>query len=432
MRRGPRCTKSRTIAALVLASVLTLPVGAQDPRSLPRLHLADLQYEGAFRLPASTFGASSLNYSEGPIEVDAERDTILLVGHAHHQALSEFAIPGLDPSPVLSNLPMAAAPLQPFVQVLSRAPSGNPQSLDRIGGLEILRDASGQRQLLVNAYEYYDAPGDNTHTTMMLTDALDLAASPATGFHTFQGGAGHTSGWVSPIPVAWQSLLGGTHITGQSSGIPIISRTSVGPSAFSFDAADLLGTTVPQPIPTTKLLDFTLAEPLHADLSNSSGTNDLWTHLSRVVYGFVAPRSRTYVTLGYTGGHASGVCYKCTQNNGNTCGGYCAPDASDYDLYYWLWDVLDLLDVKDGTTPASAVRPYEYGVLPSLHATSQIGGGSFDPASGLLYLSMQRADREQGTYSNPPVIVVFRVPSDPDVGALFADGFESGDVSSWG
>ena len=238
-------------------------------------------------------------------------------------------------------------------------------------------------------------------------------------------------GWISPIPPAWQATLGGSHLTGQSSGIPIISRTSVGPPAFAFDPLQIVGTTgtaqVPSPVPTVTLLDFSLDDPLHGDLSNSTGTNDLWTHLSRAIYGLVVPGTRTYLTLGHSGGHASGVCYKCTQSDGTLCGGYCAPDADDYSLYYWLWDLDDLVAVKAGALSPHEPRPYELGVLPSAFDTRELGGGAFDPASGLLYLTLQRADLEQGAYSNPPVVAVYRFV----VAGLFDDGFESGDASSW-
>ena len=56
------------------------------------------------------------------------------------------------------------------------------------------------------------------------------------------------------------------------------------------------------------------------------------------------------------------------------------------------------------------VRPYAHGPLPTPfeNSTRQIGGGVFDPGSGLLYLIIQKADRAQGTYANPPVVVVYR------------------------
>jgi len=379
---------------------------AQDLGNLPLFDIQDLAYKGAFRLPHSTFGASSLNYSEGPIAYNAQNHSLFVVGHSHDQAIAEFAIPVLDQSVELSDLPMAASPLQSFASILDRAPNGNPQNLDRIGGL-LYNNQNGEGKLIVNAYEYYDAPADNSQTTLIINQASDLSNSTVTGLLTFQGGAGHTSGWMSSVPLDWQNLIGTDHITGQSSGIPIIARTSVGPSAFSFDMDDLLNAT--DEIETEKLLDFDLGHPLGGDLENSTGTNDVWTHLSRVVYGFILPGTRTYFTIGYSGGHTSGVCYKCIQNSGSECGGYCAPDVSDYYHYYWLWDMNDLMKVKAGLIEAYDVLPYDYGEFTTAFQSSEprIGGASFDPNTGDLYVSIQRADTSQGIYANPPVILVY-------------------------
>ncbi len=400
--------KKHLCLPVLLTSLLSVSTAPAVPLSqLPLLHLSDMEYKGAFRLPASTYGGSSLNYSEGPLEYNSVNNSIFIAGHAHHQNIAEFRVPKIIKSKVLNKLHMASAPIQEFISVLDRATSGNPQSLDRIGGMEFINNANGQ-QLIINAYEYYDAPGDNSQTTLIARDSNNLATTTMDGYHTFQGGAGHTSGWISPIPQLWRPALGGSYITGQSSGIPIISRTSVGPSAFSFSEAALTGTSaVPNPIPTTKLLDYSLAKPLHTDLSNTTLTNNIWTHLSRAVYGFIVPGTRTYLTIGQSGGHNSGVCYKCTQNDGNLCGGYCANDADDYYHFYWLYDVNDLVAVKNGTKKSYNVRPYEYGEFPTPFDTNDFGGGTFDPASNTLYLTVQKADRLQGTYSNPPVVVTF-------------------------
>lgn len=395
------------LISLLLTVHSSVLVNSAELAKLPLLYLSDILYQGAFRLPASSFGTSSLNYSEGPLEYNSTNKSIFIAGHAHHQNLAEFAIPKIVNSKVLTDLQMASAPLQNFTSILNRATGGNPQGLDRIGGLEFINNG-GDPQLIINAYEYYDAPGDNSQTTLIARNSDNLASSTMDGYHTFKGGAGHTSGWISPIPQQWHASLGGTYITGQSSGIPIISRTSVGPSAFSFSMADLINpSSIPNPVPTTKLLDFSLDHPLHPDLYNTSATNDLWTHLSRVVYGFIVPGTRSYLTIGESGGHNSGVCYKCTQNNGNLCGGYCAKDAEDYYHYYWLWDINDLVAVKQGKKKSYDVRPYQYGEFPTPFATNSFGGGTFDPTSNTLYLTVQKADRLQGTYSNPPVVVSF-------------------------
>jgi len=372
----------------------------QDPELV---YVDDFEFAGAFRVPADMYGASELNYSEGPIAV--EGTSFYVVGHAHQQAIAEFTMPELVASETISDLNMAGAPDQVFVQVLDRV-ADNPQAIDRVGGMKVI-----DGELVVNGYEYYDAAGDNTHTTLVVRDASDLAAGVVDGFFSFAGGA-HTSGWISDIPSEWQGPLGGTMVTGSSSGRPIIGRLSVGPSAFVFDPSDIVGAaSVPDPVPTSALLDYDLSMPLHDDLSNDTGANDLWTHLSRAVFGFVVPGTRSYVTLGETGGHGpEGVCYKCVPNGETAeCGGYCSVDPDDYSLYYWFYDVDDLVAVGAGSMAPHEVRPYAYGAFPSPYSTNQMGGGAYDAASGLLYLTMQAADREQGDFANPPVVVAFRI-----------------------
>lgn len=374
------------------------------------LQIDDLEYAGAFRVPADMFGISELNFAAGPIEVSPVRGSIYLVGHAYQQAIAEFPMPGLVMSEVLSDLRMAGPPIQTFASVLDRASTGNPQALDRIEAIRFFDGPSGP-ELFVNAREFYDAAGDNTHTTLVVRNPGELATSTIDGFFSLEGAA-HASGWMSSIPPEWRARLGGTAITGSSSGIPIISRLSVGPSAFTFDPRAVRGATgAPGPVATEALLDYDLATPLHEDLSNDSGTNALWTHLSRAVYGMIVPGTRSYMTLGYSGGHAAtGVCYKCIPaGETEECPGYCSRDPSDYSLYYWFFDVNDLVAVREGRMAPHEPRPYAYGAFRAPFETNEIGGGAYDPATGLLYLTMLAADREQGEFANPPVIVAFRI-----------------------
>lgn len=370
---------------------------------LPKFNISDLEYRGAFRLSANQFGNSSLNYSEGPIYFSAKRNSIFIVGHAHDQAIAEFPVPALVKSTDLAALNIVNSTKQNFSSVLNRASAGNAQKLDRIGGL-----AEIDGKLFVNTYEYYDAPADNTKSLLRIENPNNIETSAVTGYFSVDGGPGHTAGWISPVPENYQAALGGTHITGFSSGVPIISRTSVGPSAFAF-VPSLIGNSTVASVPSAKLLDFSLEQPLASDLSNTSRTNKIWTHLSRATYGFIVPGSSSYLTIGYSGGHESGVCYKCTQSDGNLCGGYCAPDANDYSSFFWLWNMEDLVKVKAGQISAHSVRPYSFGKFELPIPAREIGGASFDPKSGQLFLSLQAADRLQGEYSNPPVIAVFKV-----------------------
>jgi hypothetical protein len=402
--------------ALVLIFLTMGLATAADPsaeplRELPLLSIRDFKYAGAFRLPAQEFGPSSLNYAQGPIAVNPDRNSLFIVGHAHHQAVAEFAIPELVDSIDLAELNMADDPLQPFAPILSSASGGNPQNNNKIGGILYLHGQSGP-ELLVNAYEYYDAPGDNTLSMLAVRDADDLANSEVDGYFQVQGGPGHTAGWMSPIPEPWSTVLGGSYLTGNSSGMPIISRSSVGPSAFLFDPMDIVGkTTVSSPISTDKLLDFSLANPLHDDLSNESRENDLWNHLSRAVYGVIIPETSTYAVFGYSGGIESGVGYKIVQDNGHQSGGYSSFTADDNYHFYWLWNVNDLVRVQAGELQSHEVRPYEYGTFqtPFEGPSHKLGGGAFDTSSGRIYLTAQGADRDQGEYSNPPVVMAYEI-----------------------
>jgi len=386
---------------------------------LPLFQISQLTYDGAFRLPSGSDDndVAELNYSEGPIAYNADNHSLFIVGHAHNQAITEYAIPELVISNQITDLNMSSNQLQNFKQVLDFTPDGNPETLDRIGGMYYYNETTPPK-LLVNAYHYYDAGGTRTLTTLMVNNALNLAQSAISGYYQFEGGAGHTNGWMSPIPTEWQAELNGKMITGNSSGEPIISRWSVGPSAFSFDAQDFT-TSGNSTISTTQLLDFSLSNPLNEDLCNASLNNDLWTFESRATYGFIVPNTRTYFTIGFSGGHNSGICYKTISDNSNNecgacsnesgCPGFCTNDADDNYCYYWLWDVNDLLKVKNGTIAAHEVLPYDYGNfdVPFEPEIKQIGGGSFDVNSGQLYLSLQKADTEQGTYRNPPLILVY-------------------------
>ncbi len=383
------------------------PDGLGESPGTRLLTVSDLAYEGAFRLPAATYGVSSLNFSEGPIDVKGP--SLLVVGHSHHQAIAEFRIPSLGKNDDLEALNMAGAPVQPFASVLDRAPA-NPQGLDRIAALRRLDSPRGE-VLVVNAYEYYDAPADNTHTTLIVEDPSQLDGSVVNGFYALSGGA-HAGGWVSDVPLEWQEALGGDVLVGSSSGVPIIGRLSVGPSAFAVSKAELTTPTASaDPIPAATLLDYSLANPLEADLSNSSQANARWTHLSRGVYGFIPPGTATYVVVGHSGGHGpEGVCYKCVPVGLTAaCGGYCPVDPQDRSLFYWFYDVGDLARVRAGELAPHDVRPYESGRFDAPFSAGQMGGGSFDAESGLLYLSLLKADRLQGTYANPPVVVAYRI-----------------------
>ena len=404
--------------------------------SNPLFHIENMLYQGAFYIPGETYGESNSNYTSGTIEYNSENNSLYLAGFNLHGAIGEFAIPEIVNSTDLNQL-NTTTNLQPFRRILNLTPDGNPQGLDRISGIKLI-----DGKLVVNAIEYYDAPANNTKTTMVLEDPDDIATGTINGYYSLEGAA-HAGDWISPVPDEWQELLGGTYLSGSSNKWAINGRCVMGISAFIFDfIQDSI-------IPTTAVLDFNLSNPMYADYSSYAstnynlveingetfsghtfedadavvGTNDLWTEESEVSYGFIIPGTRTYFTIGASGGHNSGIGYKATQNNGHTCGGPCAYDADDYYNYYWLWDVNDLLAVKNNTLMPYEVRPYEYGIFDAPFQTDillntdefhPIRGGSYDPETGMLYLTIYDGG-STGTYERAPAIAVYQILNAPTV-----------------
>lgn len=380
------------------------PVDPTDVRSLPLINLNHMTYIGGFTLPADTFGNSSLNFSSGNIEIFG--NSLFIVGHVYEDAIAEFQVPDLVNSTDIRSLNSSGAPVQNFSSVLNRAVGGNGQSIDQINGLEVF-----DGQLIVNGIEYYDGPGDNTSTTLVVSDGGNISGSIVKGYHRLPDGA-KAAGWISELPPKWQAELGRTHLTGSSSGDPIISRHSVGPSAYTVNARDIVDApSSGGSISTTKLLEFDLINPLNDDLFNNSRQNDLWTHTSKALFGMVVPGTRTYATFGIMTGGEFGVGYKITQDDGTLCGGYCSIKASDEYNYYWFWDMNDLLDVKAGVKASHAVRPYAYGKFNVPFQTGgklkPIGGGSFDSSNNTLYFSVNKANNTVGQFENPPVIAAY-------------------------
>ncbi len=429
-----------------------MPYQSATQTSLPLFQIENLEYQGAFKIPSGQFGDSNTDYSTCTIAYNEDNGSIFLSGHRIYGTVGEFSIPEIINSTDLSSLNESTV-LQNFRAVLDETSNGNPQAIGEITGMAYI-----DNKLYVNAIEYYDAPADNTHTTLVIENASDIANSNLNGYFSLEGAA-HAAGWISPIPQEWQSSLGGTTIAGNSAKYPINSRLAAGISAFSFDANDLAGSS--GIVNTNTLLDFSLTTPMYEDFSSYHnphynveelngdnsfsghtvddanivvGINSLFTEESQASYGMIVPGTRTYLTLGSSGGHNSGIGYKPMQNNGYECPGPCAYDADDYYNYYWLWDVNDLLDVKNGLKAPHDLRPYDYGEFnvpfqtdfltqtPEFHP---IFGGTFDPINNVLYLAVSDG-ASTGPFSKVPVILTYSLDAEesscPVAGTVCDDG----------
>lgn len=377
-----------------------------DPTMLPRTDTSSLSFAGAFRLQDGDFGDSTVSYATGVIALNEANGSLFIAGHAQHNAVAEYPLVAPSMATEVEALPVAGPPLQPFVGLLGNPSNGNPEGLDRIDGM-FVHDG----QLIVNAEEWYDADGGNDDTTLVVRDA-DALDGVTDGYFELEGAA-QAAGYLSAVPFEWQELLGGTLLTGWASNHSIISRYSVGPSLFVVDPGLLTGASsgTEGPVATTRWMSFPYGDGVYlapdALEAQQGSASPVWNFLSKAMFAFIVPGTRTFMVLGSSGGVQSGIGYKITQDDDNLCGGYCSYAADDNYNYYWLFDVAEIVGADSPSDP----QPYDYGELSvpfddgGDHA---IVGGAFDPATGKLYLTLSAAG-QVGDYDRPPLVVVYDV-----------------------
>jgi len=398
-----KCVVACALGYLQLAG--TAPLFAATP-DLPLLNISQLEYLGAFRLPASTYGTSSVLNSTGPIGYNPKRNSLFVSGKITQHSIAEFAIPKLTNSLKIGDLSIASAPIQSFSDVLHKAPIEYDIDI-AVAGLQPVGD-----KLLLNVYEFYDQDYANPYNTLVINDGANVKSSSVNGYFRMSGEA-MAAGWMSPIPAEWQSSLGGTYISGFSKSTNRANRySSYGPSAYAFNAEDVANNSGSiSGISTIPLIYYTLENGLvsESDLLNQSGTNSLWTSISEASYGLIIPGTSTYLVLGMSGGHESGVSYGVPPYGGYK--GYYTNDQHDQHCYYWLYNLNDVVKVKAGQIKPYAVKPYETGVFAApfqVDNVNKISGGTFDSANGIIYLTIAGADHLQDSSLYSPVIVAYR------------------------
>ncbi|WP_340198576.1 hypothetical protein [Ascidiimonas sp. W6] len=364
------------------------------------LQISDLNYVGAFRLSGDTYGESSINYASGAMAYNNDNHSIYIVGHAQVNAIAEFPVPALLDETDITALNVSE-PLQDFHTVLNAV--DNPSNVNRINGMLYKNE-----QLVINAEVWYDASGRNRNTSLVVRDANNIGTSQIDGYYQMDGAA-HAAGYLSPIPNEWHERFNAEYLTGWSSVNSIISRYSYGPSLFTFDLNGLLNTSSNSgSIETVPFMNFSFNDQNYITPPSNDPGEAVWNYLAKGMYGFIVPGTRTFAVFGSAGGIDSGIGYKITQDNGNLCGGYCAYQASDYYNYYWFFDVEEILNAENVSSP----RPYAYGKFSipfDDDGSHRIIGGSFDSSSGLLYLALGKAG-QVGQYDRPPLIVGYKMP----------------------
>ena len=268
-----------------------------------------------------------------------------------------------------------------------------------------------QGQLIVNSEKWYDASGGNTNTTLVIKDAKNLASSSVEGYYRVQGAA-KAAGYISEVPPNYQNVLNAKHFMGWSSVYSIISRYSIGPSMYTFEINDLInGDNLD--VSTQALMSFhggNMIAP-NANAMNTDGSaHPLWNSLTKGIYGFIIPNTRTFAVVGSSAAIEGGIGYKITQDNGNLCGGPCPYLSDEVYNYIWLFDMDEILNAENIYDP----RPYYYGKWSQPYDDNgqhSIIGASYDGKEGALYLAIAAAG-QTGSYDKDPVINKFIVNKD--------------------
>ena len=397
------------------------------------LQISDLTYLGGFRVPGTQNGPSPNDqfFYQNKFVIAMNNTTGNMLGtglgEANTRNVCEFSIPStLSTSLTLTDLPLATH-TQTCVNLIDQLPFLPPDTDDDQNGITIYGMYEQNNNLLFNFARFYD-PSDgganitNNEVVGIHANASNLSASGQVSGAFQYTAENRAPGWISPIPSNWQAQLGGTHISGFTSGasVSIISRLSAGPSAHVFDIDDILN-----PVPangsvvtTTAAMDFPLPNIMGntgaADVDAvMSASGSIWNFISSTLYCAIIPNTDTYACFGFDGGYFSGNSYKLRDNTtGVDTGDFDAIDANDYRNTYYFFDVNDFVLALNGQINPYDIVPYAWGEFNPPFGGSQqtlkrISGAVFDPATNRFYVSLLYADTSQGQISPQPLVLAF-------------------------
>lgn len=374
-----------------------------DPSTLPLLQQTNLHYVGAFRVPAGAsldLGGDLAAYNPG--------NNSLFIDNANNQ-LGEISVP----TPVNSTN-ITALPFATLLQSVADPTEGHLASdLSSISPAAIDGLLVANGQLYGTAEIYYDA--NNQQRYSHYYRSLSLTTTSFHGFFAVWQAAktGFVSGWLASVPAEWQSSLGGSAITGQCC-IPIVTRTSFGPSAFAFEPSALQLLT-----PAVPLLYYTQS----GQLGVYDGQSNYWNGTTEMHGAALIGGTRTLLFYGKQG--TGPYCYGDATSN-QALGGtinptdgeiYCydpviqtkAPHAYPYVLQMWAYDLNDLTAVRSGQKQPWDVRPYALWPItfPIPDQQFRPGAMTYDAANKRLFVLQRLID--QDGYAYRPLVHVFTI-----------------------
>lgn len=191
---------------------------------------------------------------------------------------------------------------------------------------------------------------------------------------------------MASVPGAWRQDFGGAPaLTGQCC-LPILFRTSSGPSLSEFDPAHLGAL---DPVPARPRLAYPLSSPTIDGYDSQWGEPGVFYHMTTDIAGVaLIERFRTIAFVGRTGTGRN--CY----GTGADCGDPFDPDlgahAPPYETGLWLYSLDSIVTANHYADP----KPYAFERLPLVRGGGQnrVTGAWFDPTSERLFVLSQGGD----------------------------------------
>jgi hypothetical protein len=383
----------------------TMLAQSAGPSFLPRLAFSDLSYAGAFRVPVETSNGDSLQYGGQALAFNPAKPSLFITSHAG--LVSEISIP----TPALTNN-LADMPVAQFLQGFADPVEGR---IGEVGSVGVWTNSLVVQngRLFGTASVYYDAL--NQQRVSHFYRGLQLNSSNFHGFTQVWDTAktGFVAGNLALVPAEWQQALGGAMVSGQCC-VPIVSRTSWGPSAFAFDPNDIGRAAAP----ASPLLYYTQDHPT---LGQWGTSNEMYGDATEMGGLVIVAGTRTALYFGRNG--IGPACYGNGTDDASIVGTigsdgakwcydptnpYKGTHAYPYRYQIWAYDLNDLAAVKAGTKNPWDVMPYDLWpfALPTPESHVSIGGVTYDAEHQTIYLTQLYADTE-----SRPVIHVLKVGS---------------------
>lgn len=394
-------SRNARLAMTIAFSAMLFPFAGASSASeatpaaeLPLVTEHDLDYVGAFRVPAGGPDPESFSYGGTALAFNPERNSLLLTGHVKHQRTAEISIPEAVSAASLEDLNTATF-LQPFSDVLEgKRREINPRDPNdqRIGGYLAFDDT-----LIVSAYSNYD--GGGTQSGSHFVRPADLSIEGAVRGPYAVGKRVHfTSAYMAAVPDRWQSVLRGSVLSGNCCR-SIIAHQSHGPAVAVFDPASLAEE---RKVRAVQLLSYSSRRPLGPGGSRRNGLFNLTTRVDGLVFPD-GTRSMLFIGRHGTGDYCYGEADEC----GDEAMIYKGAHAYPYIYQVWAYDAGELIPRRGFGAGPRSIEPYSTWRLRVPFETDgahYTGGAAWDPGTDRIFFSQLGADSR-----NRPLIHVFRL-----------------------